>query len=92
MKSRKKKHAEHLTPLNITVLFQPEPEGGFTVLAPSLPGCVTYGKNLDEARAMAQEAVELYLETLAETNEPLPSFGPTYVGNVHVSVPAHAHA
>ena len=33
---------------NYTLIFKPEPEGGFTVVVPSLPGCVTYGKTLEE--------------------------------------------
>ena len=31
-----------------TVLLQPEPEGGYTVTCPALPGLVTYGATLDE--------------------------------------------
>jgi hypothetical protein len=38
------------------ILLQPEPEGGYTVTCPSLPGLVTYGETLEEARAMAVEA------------------------------------
>ena len=60
------------TELNYSVVFQKEPEGGFTVLVPSLPGCVTYGKDLDEARKMAREAIELYLESLKEHKEEIP--------------------
>ena len=45
------------------VLLQPEPEGGYTVTCPSLPGLVTYGETLEEARAMAAEAIEAYLES-----------------------------
>lgn len=36
--------------LTYNVIFRPEPEGGFTVLVPSLPGCITYGRNLQEAK------------------------------------------
>lgn len=36
--------------LKYTVIYTPEPEGGFTVTVPSLPGCVTYGKDLKEAQ------------------------------------------
>ena len=36
-----------------TVLLRPEPEGGYTVTCPALPGLVTYGESLEEARAMA---------------------------------------
>jgi hypothetical protein len=43
--------AEH----SYTILLQAEPEGGFTVTCPSLPGLVTYGETLEEARAMAAD-------------------------------------
>ncbi len=49
-----------------------EEEGGFTVTVPSLPGCITYGENLDEAIAMAREAIELYIEELKERGETVP--------------------
>ena len=49
-----------------------EPEGGYTVYVPSLPGCITYGENIDEAIAMAKEAIELYIEHLEEKGEPVP--------------------
>ena len=49
--------------LNYRVLLHEEAEGGYTVLVPSLPGCVTYGDTIDEAAAMAKEAIELYLST-----------------------------
>jgi antitoxin HicB len=54
------------------VLLQPEPEGGYTVTCPSLPGLVTYGETLEEARAMAAEAIEACLESLRIDGEPLP--------------------
>lgn len=50
-----------------TVLFTPDEEsGGFTVEVPALPGCHTQGDTLEEAKRMAKEAIELYLETLAD--------------------------
>ncbi len=58
---------------NYKVMLRPEPEGGFTVIVPSLPGCITYGSTLAEAKEMAKEAIELYLESLAEHNEELPN-------------------
>ncbi|PIR96589.1 MAG: antitoxin HicB [Candidatus Doudnabacteria bacterium CG10_big_fil_rev_8_21_14_0_10_42_18] len=59
--------------LNYNVVFTPEPEGGFTVTVPALRGCVTYGKTLIEAKAMAQEAIELMIETLEDHGEPIPT-------------------
>jgi antitoxin HicB len=52
--------------------LEPEPEGGFTVTVPSLPGCVTWGEDYDQALAMAREAIELYLEVLVEDGKPIP--------------------
>lgn len=58
--------------LNYKVLLTKEPEGGYTVNVPSLPGCITYGDNVDEAIAMAKEAIELYIEELKSRDEPVP--------------------
>ena len=55
--------------LQYRVLLREEPEGGYTVIVPSLPGCVTYGETLDEAKRMAKEAIELYIHTLKELGE-----------------------
>ncbi|MDX2196193.1 MAG: type II toxin-antitoxin system HicB family antitoxin [Cytophagales bacterium] len=48
------------------------PEGGFTVTVPALPGCITEGDALNEAIAMAKEAIELYIEELQDRGEPIP--------------------
>ncbi|ABN57029.1 MULTISPECIES: type II toxin-antitoxin system HicB family antitoxin [Methanoculleus] len=45
--------------LNYRILLRREPEGGYTVIVPTLPGCVTFGETVDEAIAMAREAVEV---------------------------------
>jgi predicted RNase H-like HicB family nuclease len=59
-----------------TVLLQPEPEGGYTVTCPTLPGVVTYGATLEEARAMAADAIEGYIQCLREDGEPIPESDP----------------
>lgn len=59
--------------LQYTVHFIPEEEtGGFTVEVPALPGCITYGDTLAEAKRYAAEAIKLYLEVLAERGYPAP--------------------
>jgi antitoxin HicB len=55
------------------ILLREEPEGGYTVTVPILPGCVTYGATIQEAIRMAKEAIELYIELLAEKGEDIPS-------------------
>ena len=59
--------------LNYRILLRKEAEGGYTVIVPSLPGCVTYGDTIEEAIEMAKEAIELYLESLKEHDEEIPT-------------------
>lgn len=55
------------------VSFLKEPEGGFTVSVPLLPGCITYGETMDEAVEMAKDAITLYIESLIAHGEPVPT-------------------
>lgn len=56
-----------------TVILYPEPdEGGYSVIVPTLPGCVTQGETLEEAIAMAKDAIRLHVETLQAEGEPIP--------------------
>ena len=55
------------------ILLRTEPEGGYTVTVPSLPGCVTYGDTVEEAIEMTREAIELYIESLEEHGEKIPT-------------------
>lgn len=66
------------------ILLQKEPEGGFTVTVPALPGCITYGDNIDEALAMAKEAIELYLDELKERGEKIPDNNQTLEYSLNV--------
>jgi antitoxin HicB len=52
-----------------TFVFAPEQEGGFTVTCPALPGLVTYGETLQEAREMAQDAMDGLIEVMREKDE-----------------------
>lgn len=54
------------------ILLHKEPEGGYTVSVPALPGCITYGENIEEAMVMAKDAVELYIEELQSRGETIP--------------------
>ncbi len=74
--------------LNYRVLLRKEPEGGYTVMVPSLPGCVTYGETVEESLKMVKEAIGLYLETLREDGEEIP----TDEGLLESTVTVEAHA
>jgi predicted RNase H-like HicB family nuclease len=54
------------------VVFDPVPGGGYQVTAPLLPGLITYGRNLSEARAMARDALRCHLEGMKKAGEPIP--------------------
>lgn len=61
------------TEYSYTVLFEPAEEGGYTVTVPALPGLVTEGDTLEEARAMARDAIRCYLESLQKDSLPVPA-------------------
>ncbi|MBM4122898.1 MAG: type II toxin-antitoxin system HicB family antitoxin [Nitrospira sp.] len=55
-----------------TVLFEPAEEGGYLVTCPALPGLVTEGDTLEEAREMAKDAICAYIESLRKDGLPIP--------------------
>ncbi len=52
--------------MNIKVAIEPSEEGGFTVHAPSLPGCISGGDTKVEALNNIKEAIELYIEPVED--------------------------
>jgi len=52
--------------------LQPEPEGGYTISVPSLPGCISYGKTFEEAIEMIKDAMEGWLAVAREEGVPIP--------------------
>jgi predicted RNase H-like HicB family nuclease len=56
-----------------TVVLSPDLEsGGFTVIVPALPGCITEGDTLDEALANAKAAIQLCLKNRKAHGEEIP--------------------
>jgi antitoxin HicB len=57
-----------------SIVLEPDPkEGGYTVIVPALPGCVTEGDTLEEAVEMAKDAIRGYIESLRLAGEPVPA-------------------
>jgi len=84
MRKRKKEYSYQIDLI-------PDEEGGYTVVVPLLPGCISYGGTIEEATAKAREAIELHLENLVAHNEPVPPGNETvqvFTTTVQVS-PAH---
>lgn len=55
--------------LTFKILLHKEPAGEYTVTVPALPGCITYGENIDHAIDMAKEAIELYISEQRESGK-----------------------
>ena len=60
---------------NYIAIVHKEAKSDFGVSFPDFSGCITAGKNIDEAKDMAQEALTLHIQGMLEDGEQLP--GPT---------------
>lgn len=70
-----------------TVVLEPQPEGGYLVSVPALPGCYTEGQTLEEAWQMAADAIRAYCESLLKHGEPIPQESPDQlVGQMSVAL------
>jgi len=58
-----------------TVIFEPLEEGGYNVVVPALPDICTFGETLEEARAMAADAITCSLEGRLKLGKPIPENG-----------------
>lgn len=56
--------------MHLTVIFEPSDEGGYTAYVPALPGCISEGDTLDQARTNIREAIALYLEDTEDEEAP----------------------
>jgi antitoxin HicB len=74
--------------LSFSVIYEEDPDGGYVVSAPSLPGCHTQGETIGEAEKNIKEAIELYLESLEAHNEDLPKEKRIFQGKVDITYPS----
>ncbi len=61
-------------------LLRKEADSDYGVEFPDLPGCVTAGTSLDDAAAMAREALDFHLDGLAAEGRPRPK--PSALGDI----------
>ena len=70
-----------------------DPDGGYVVVFPDLPGCMTQAETLEEIPVMADEARRLWLEVAYEDGAKIPA--PTYIeeysGKFIVRLPRSLH-
>jgi len=72
--------------LDFKVVLEPDPDGGYVVYCPTLPGCYSQGDTVDEALENIREAIELCIEDMRAEHEPVPDPSRTLVGSVLVEV------
>lgn len=58
--------------LRYKIWIRPETDGTYTVIVPSLPGCLTFGETIEEASEMAKEAIDVYIEGLIARGKEIP--------------------
>ena len=75
--ARETKPLEYYLGLEYSFSAIADPDSGYVIVFPDLPGCMTQGDTLDEVRRMAEEARTLWIEAEYDTNPnciPLPSY------------------
>lgn len=80
-------------PITIRPLSKSE-GGGYLAEAPDLPGCMADGGTVDEALHEVKSAIESWIQTAEEFNDPIPkpSLAANYSGQWRMRVPKHLHA
>jgi len=58
--------------LRYKIWIRPETDGTYTVIVPSLPGCLTFGDTVEEVLEMAKEAIDVYIESLIARGKEIP--------------------
>ena len=59
--------------MRYTVVLEQEPDGGYVVSVPALPGCISPGDTRSEALTNIREAIVLYVEDCRAAGDPVPT-------------------
>ena len=70
--------------LQFNVIFRPEKEGGFTALVPLLPGCISYGKTLSEAKRMIRDAIDGYIFSMKKRGETIETDADSFISMLNM--------
>ncbi|MEM3086487.1 MAG: type II toxin-antitoxin system HicB family antitoxin [Halobacteria archaeon] len=57
--------------MKFKVHLEKEEDGWYVATVPSLPGCISQGKTVADAKRNIKEAIELHLKSLAEDGLPI---------------------
>jgi antitoxin HicB len=56
----------------LPLVLDPQPEGGWTITCPILPGLVTEADTIDEVSVNVADAIEALIECYEELGQPIP--------------------
>lgn len=56
----------------LPLVLEPQPEGGWTITCPVLPGLITEADTMDEVIPNVTDALEALIEMYEDLNQPLP--------------------
>ena len=74
--------------LKYDVIFEEQPDRGYTVTVPSLPGCISEGDTFEQAKENISDAIKLYVEDLDADGAEIPHGNSSiFVGQVSVYNP-----
>jgi antitoxin HicB len=59
--------------MRYTVVLEQEPDNGYVVSIPTLPGCISQGDTRVEAMNNIREALKLYLDDSRRAGDPIPT-------------------
>ena len=87
-----RKPLEHYLDLQYPFVVHADPDGGYVIVYPDLPGCLSQAETLDEIPVMAEDARTGWIETEYEEgrNIPEPSHQ-EYSGKFNVRIPKSLH-
>lgn len=89
-----KKPLDYFLNLEYSLNIIADPDGGYVVQFPDLPGCLTQGDTLEEAISMAEDARMGWIETEYDGSDgdiPMPSYPVDYSGKFNVRLPKSLH-
>src|ERR1700730_10330273 len=62
--------------MDYVAIIHQDPDSDFGVSFPDFPGCITAGRTLDKAKALALEALTGHIGVMREAGEPVPAPSP----------------
>lgn len=70
-----------------------DPDGGYVMVFPDLPGCMTQAETMDQIPVMAEDARHAWISVAYEDGDdiPLPSYPEEYSGKFNVRLPKSLH-